>query len=298
MESCLLRITTAVVLALWISAPCSKAETKAHLPLQTWRSAADDLEISGNLAGALGTPRFIRYSDLLALPQETATNDPVDDFSSPFIVTGVPLASLARLLGAKNNLIVAVCSDGYRGHFPTDYIAAHAPILVLKINGLTHDSWKQFADHGDVGPYFIANPHFAPSFHLFSHEDESQNPYGVVRLEVRDERLFHARFRPPLRYAESSPEFMGYRIAMQNCLRCHNLGSDGGEKAGRSWYQLAAWAHSNPTSFKRYVGAPLVVMPCSRMPARPSYDAQTLDALTAYFRSFFTEALPVPARIK
>jgi cytochrome c2 len=231
----------------------------------------------------------VRYVDLLSLPQQTAVVPIGDGIREPATVTGVPLASLAKALTThKSLLIVAICSDGYRAHYPSSYVMAHSPLLVLKINGHTPDTWNTVAGGDTLGPYLIVNPQFTPSFQVLSHKDEAQDPYGVVRIEIHDEQSMLTRLRPVLRYTRDSPEFMGYQIAIQNCLRCHNRGSDGGDKAKRSWYQLSAWAYSNPESFKQYIHAPMQVMPCSRMLAQPSYDSQTLEALTVYFRSFLT----------
>jgi mono/diheme cytochrome c family protein len=280
------RVHSLVLVLLTAWATCSA--TPMHLALHAKRASAGDLEIAGDLAGVPArSTRYLRYDDLLALPQESYVVDKGDAFSSPVTVSGIPLATLGRMLSTDTKILfVAICYDEYRSHYPSAYTQAHKPMLVLKINGLTHDNWNQLSQDGQLGQYLIADPHFTPSFRILSHTDESQNPYGVTRLEMRDEKSVLGPLRPPGRYAAGSPEFMGYRIAQQNCLRCHNRGPNGGQKARRSWLQLSAWAFSNPESFKRYVHDPSSVVPCARMPAQKTYDDPTLDTLVAYFRTF------------
>jgi hypothetical protein len=79
------------------------------------------------------------------LPQVTATVTDDANFKEPTELSGVPLEELRTALGipARSDLIVAICGDQYHAHFPADYIAAHQPILVLKINGKGPDEWPK-----------------------------------------------------------------------------------------------------------------------------------------------------------
>jgi cytochrome c1 len=78
----------------------------------------------------------------------------------------------------------------------------------------------------------------------------------------------------------------GFAIAKQNCLRCHYMGQYGGTKSGQSWQSLSTWAREQPKFFERYVHNPQALEPRSHMEGFPDYDAATLSALTAYFRTF------------
>ena len=49
----------------------------------------------------------------------------------------------------------------------------------------------------------------------------------------------------------------GYRIAQQNCFRCHNMGREGGHQASRPWLVLSAMASASPDYFAAYVRNPL-----------------------------------------
>ena len=42
----------------------------------------------------------------------------------------------------------------------------------------------------------------------------------------------------------------GYKIAQQNCFRCHNSGAEGGQKSGVTWTVLSALATNSPEIFR------------------------------------------------
>jgi cytochrome c2 len=255
----------------------------------TERQSPGDLEIGGELANLpSGSVRYVRYEDLLALPQETYTVSDDTNFRGATEISGVPLQALAGMFGqaAHSDLIVAICYDKYRSNYPADYLAAHHPMLVLKINGKLRDAWPKSEYNTAMGPYLISHPRFTPSFTVLSHKDEAQIPFGVTRIEFRSEAKVFGAIRPPGEWAEDSAVWQGYRIARQDCYRCHNMGQEGGQLAARSWLILSAWAATDAMRFQQYIHAPRTVMPGATMPAHGDYDDRTLDALTAYFKTF------------
>jgi len=90
----------------------------------------------------------------------------------------------------ESDLVVAICDDLYRANYPRSYIEAHHPFLVLKVNGKPPSGRpKNFEAHRyDMGPHMISHPRFTPSFKILAHSDETQIPWGVVRIEFRDEK--------------------------------------------------------------------------------------------------------------
>ena len=255
--------------------------------LRTERSSAGDLEVGGDLAGLPpGSTRYIRYEDLLTLPQETHTVSDDTNFRAKTEISGVALSALSHALGQNADMIVAICYDKYRTNYPSDYLAAHHPLLVLRINGQERDHWPT-ADNGEsMGPYLISHPAFKPSFKVLSHEDEPQIPYGVTRIEFRREEQVFGAIRPRRKWPADSPVSQGYIIARQDCFRCHNMGGEGGTMAARSWPQLGVIARTDADRFHRIIRDPASVTPGAKMPAQPGYDDATLNALTAYFRTF------------
>ena len=257
--------------------------------LRTSRQAETDLEVGGDLAGQpTGSTRFVTYKDLLTLPQATYTVSDDANFDGKVRITGISLVELAHLLGAApdSKLVVAICYDGYRTNYPSAYLAAHHPLLVLKIDGKTEDKWPKSKSGSSLGPYLISHPSYTPSFKVLSHTDEPQIPFGVTRLEFRDERVVLGSIAPPGHYPPGSPVIDGYRIAQQNCFRCHNMGQEGGQMSGRSWQTLGMWAATEPQYFARYVKNPKAIDPKNHMPAFPQYDTVTIDALRQYFATF------------
>jgi mono/diheme cytochrome c family protein len=272
------------------------AVAAAHKPLYArlaWRRASpSDLELDGDIPGASReqSRRYITREQLLALPQVsfTVTNDA--NFSGrPAQISGVALDQLIQALAAdpQSDLAIAICSDKYEAHYPSAYVAAHHPVLVLKINGKDPAGWPKGPEGGvDMGPYLISSPDFKPSFKILAYEDEPQIPWGVVRLEFKSEAVVLNAIRPRQPASNSQEVQDGYRIAQQNCFRCHNSGNEGGTKAQRPWTVLSTWAIASPEHFQAYIHDPKSKNPKSQMPGFPDYDAATLNALTKYFQSF------------
>jgi mono/diheme cytochrome c family protein len=257
--------------------------------LRSERSSASDLEVGGDLSGvAAGAKRYIRYADLLPQVRYTVSDD--SNLKRTVEIQGVPLETLAQELGADAGagdlMAVAICSDGYRANYPRDYLAAHRPVLVLKIDGEGPERWPKSADGGPLGPYMISHPFFKPAFKVLSHEDEAQVPFAVIEVYIRRESVVFGAIQPKGNWPAESAVEQGYVIARQDCFRCHNRGAEGGTLAGRSWTELGTMAAEDPKRFRQTIHDPQSVTPGAKMPAHGSYDAATLDALTAYFRTF------------
>jgi cytochrome c2 len=272
-----------------------KSELASILFLGTWllaapappslhasRQSATDLQIGS---------QYISYQELLQLPQEKFLSDD-SNFPKPAHLSGVSLQDLKKLYGAQGDLVVALCQDGYRSNYSTAYLAAHHPVLVLTVDGKSQADWPKSEDENhvgvDMGPYLIADPGFKPSFKVLSHTDEAQIPFQVVKLEFRSEHQVFGAIAPHGSFAPRSPEEQGYRIAQQNCFRCHNSGAEGGQMAGITFTMIGMMAKSSPDFFAKYVRNPQALNAKSKMAGSPQYDDQTIAALRAYFTTFTT----------
>jgi mono/diheme cytochrome c family protein len=274
-----------LVMAAALLTPAPTSEWTAILHQE--RSSPGDLEVGGEIAGVpSGSTRYVRYQDLLRLPQETYSVSDDSNFRGKTEITGAALSMLADTLGQSADMIVAICYDHYRSNYPAEYVAAHHPLLVLRINGQEREHWPATGAGESMGPYLISHPEFKPAFKMLSHEDERQIPYGVTRIEFRKEAEVFGAIRPPREWKTDSPVGMGYVIARQDCFRCHNMGAEGGTMAARSWPQLAEIAETDPVRFRNIIRNPAAVNPGAKMPGQPGYDDATLDALTAYFKAF------------
>jgi mono/diheme cytochrome c family protein len=267
------------------------ASSESFPALHEKRQLASDLEVSGALAGLPpDSMRYLTRDDLLGMPQVNFIVKDDTNFKGSTKIRGVKLEELARRLAASSaaDMVVAICDDGYRANYPHDYLAAHHPVLVLEVNDEPPSGWPKAAeDHSsDMGPYIISHPKFTPSYKILSHVDEAQIPWGVVRIEFREEKLVFGAIAPRGPNAQDREVQDGLRIAEQNCFRCHNAGTEGGQKSGRSWESLGVLAAESPKDFAAYIRDPLAKNPGAQMPGNPEYDNATLAALAAYFRTF------------
>jgi mono/diheme cytochrome c family protein len=267
------------------------------LTLRKTRQSPSDLEIGGELAGLPpGTTRFLTRHDLLALPQVAFQVTGDTNFTGSPKISGVRLEDLAKRIAAAPaaDMIVAICDDKYRANYPRKYLASHHPVLVLNVNGQPPAGWpKDSQEHKyDMGPYMISHANFVPAFKILSHSDEPQIPWGVVRLEFRNEKTVFGTIAPRGPRAADAAVQAGYQIARQNCFRCHNVGQEGGQKSGFPWAALSAFASASSKDFGSYVRNPLSKNAKARMPDNSSYDDATIGALTAYFQTFHSTAKP------
>ena len=269
---------------------CTAAfKTEHRLVLLTSRHAPSDLEVGGSLQKVpRGETRFVSYESLLSLPQESYLVTDDTNFGTRVQVSGVSLEKLPAWLGAESgaSMVIAICDDKYAAHYPASYVAAHHPLLVLKVNGLPPDRWPLGVDRLPMGPYMVSHPSFKPSFRVLSHDDEQQVPWGVVRLDLRNEQSVYAPIEPPAAAAANPDVQQGYIIARQNCFRCHNRSGEGGQKSTLHWREVAHEALTNPARFNAYVRDPKQFNPQSQMGANPEYDDATLAALRKYFSTF------------
>lgn len=275
----------------------SREDGAARVVLQERRGSELDLAVAGELPGVpRGATRYVSREELLKLPQVTYAVSDDPNFKGTVQVSGVLLEELARVLGASptTDFVVAVCVDQYHGNFPSEYVREHHPVLVLSINGQPPAKWPKNAEAvgAYMGPYLISHAKFAPSFKIFAHEDEAQIPWGVVRLEFRDERKTYATIAPRGPHAGDTNVQTGLKMAKQNCFRCHNMGEEGGRKSGRPWLVLAAWAAAGPEHFASYVRNPQANNPSTQMVASPQYDDATMKALIDYFSTFIAAEKP------
>jgi mono/diheme cytochrome c family protein len=261
------------------------------------RSSGLDLEVGGDLAGLpAGSVRYVAREDLKTLPQVTYTVTDDANFGGAVEVRGVELEVLAQEFAGSGEkaLMVAVSGDLYRAHYPQGYVQAHRPVLVMDIDGEGPASWPKSKEGSGsaMGPYLISHPHFTPSFKVLGNEEEPQIPWGVVRLEFRNEEAIFGEIAPRAANAGEAEVQAGYRIARQNCLRCHGPASYGRLKGQIAWSGIAFFADSSPRGFAAYVRNPRSVALSAQMPGNPAYDDATVEALIAYFRTFLVKGKP------
>jgi hypothetical protein len=289
----MIRPSAALALLLITFIPGIAAQPVGH-PAKR-RPSSPPLKLSGVLKGThRNHVEEISYAQLLRLPQEQFAV--VDDSNFPHTVhlSGVDLDFLVRTFAAHNHkiMVAALCNDGYEAHYTAEYRAKHHPFLVLKANGRALAELPRTSDGGSYGPYLISHKRFVPSFRVLSHQDEPQTPNGVLELRFLQEDRVLKALKAPGSSTEDKTMRDASIIALQNCLRCHNLGNYGGTKAHVPFPMIAVLARYSPDFFAAFIRNPTSKIPNAKMPGNPEYDAQTLQALTAYFRTFVPPGKP------
>jgi mono/diheme cytochrome c family protein len=285
-------VAACVLAAIFFAPLPSNYPTRAQgvkLQFRESRVSPSDLELAGDLAGVpRGATVYARRSDLVALPQTKFTVTDDSNFTGPTEVSGVLLEDLLRDLSAApaTDMVIAICKDKYRGHYTRSYIATHHPLLVIELNGTAVADLPTESGAYDAGPYLIAHASFPRTSKDPAENDEPQIPWGVIRLEFRDEKTVFGAIAPRGPHANDANVLAGNRIAQQNCFRCHNSGGEGGRKSGVSWTALGALAAGSPEFLTEYVRDPKAKNSKTQMAASPEYDDATMHALIEYFSTF------------
>lgn len=256
---------------------------------QLQKTSEQDLIVSGDLPGApSGSTRYIPRSEIEKLHHVSATVTDDPNFTGPARIEGVLLEDLlvALHIPEQNTLIAAICDDQYETHFTADYRAAHHPVLVFNLNGKPLAVSSRNADEGVYGPYLISHAVFTPRYNILSKQEESQIPNGLQELRFLKEDKVLAAIQPQGSFADDSPVEQGYRIAREDCFRCHNQGEYGGHKANRTWQRLAKVAKEEPDFFAAYIRDPKSQYALAQMPGEPKDSDAAIKALTAYFQTF------------
>lgn len=261
------------------------------------REAASDVEVTGRVKGVpLDGSRFVTREWIAGLPQVSVRLKQSDDFpelaKSGALLTGVYVDELARSLGAEASAsaIEAICSDGYAATYSREYVRQHKPLFVLKVDGLSVHEWAVKNHLYDAEPYFISYRNFVPAFHVLSHKDQPLEPTNIVELRFgTEEEVYRAIAPKRIDGPNAIAVGEGYRIARQNCFRCHNAGDHGGTKAGKTWSTVGGDAKAKPEWFAAWVHDPQSMDAKAEMPPNKEYDRATLAALRRYFATFAVE---------
>ena len=186
-------------------------------------------------------------------------------------------------------MVVAICDDKYHANYPRAYIAAHHPLLVLKVNGEAPARLAERSRNAqfNMGPYMISHPKFTPSFKILAHSDEAQIPWGVVRLEFRDEKTVFGAIAPRGPHAGRCSGAGGLPDRAAELLPLPQHGA-----RRRTEVRTSLAGAGGVGARRRQNISPLTCAirkkknPHAEMPAIPSYDDATIGALRDYFQTF------------
>jgi hypothetical protein len=250
------------------------------------RTSSQDLEVFDIQAdGSASAPRYYRYEQLLALPLITVKTAKDPNTQQPATYTGVYFNDLVRGLqsSAEQTVLGANCYDGYQQYYDSDYDKKHHPIFLLKYDGKAPAEWPKSEHDSPMGPYCVVHESFQPLETVYGYTEAPRIPFGIVSVELTSYALSLGKFDAP--DPHNSEVMKGQKIAVGSCVSCHNNGSAGGKMAQRPWQVLAANAVYNSDYFRQYVVDPQKFKPNVAMPAHPTFDSATLDALQTYFKT-------------
>jgi hypothetical protein len=259
----------------------------APLPSSPTRTSPQDLEVFDiGPGGQKSASRFYTYTQLGSLPQVTLPTKQDPNTMAPATYTGVYLRDLFAALGAPAgaDVLGSNCYDNYKDYYDPAYIQHHQPLLILKYDGKPPAEWPAVEGGMPFGPYCVGQVNFVPADHLLGYTEPPRIPFGVVSLELTTLHQAYDSFAPK-KDATDPQVIAGHRIAMGSCVMCHYTDVAGGLKSNQPWTILAVFATSNGSYFRDYVVNPLKFNPKSAMPVHPTFDAKTLDALQAYFKT-------------
>ncbi len=257
------------------------------LPSSTTRTSPQDLEVFDiGPDGQKSSSRFYTYAQLETLPQVTVKTNKDPNTDEPATYTGVYVRDLFSALGAKpgQDVIGSTCYDKYKDYYDSLYIQKHQPIFLLKYDNKLPAQWPKAFGTMALGPYCIVHERFVPAETIYGYVEPPRIPFGVISLELTTNQQAFASFAPK-KDADNPEVIKGQHIAMGSCIMCHNTPVAGGLKASQPWAVLSVLAASNGDFFRGYVVNPQKFNSNSPMPPHPNFDAQTLDALQAYFKA-------------
>lgn len=261
----------------------------APLELHQSQSSPTDLRIIGHLQGvAAGESRWLRWSDLNALPSRTI--ETTGEFmSGTHTVRIVPLqALLDRLpLDPTFDTVIAECSDGYTAVYDRPFRQTWQPFIIVAINGQGPAAWPLPGMPQDPGPYIVSvSDAVTPGVSALLDVAHKQ-PWGTQTLRLvngEDEfRPLHAGglVDPP------ADVVRGRTLWINSCHSCHTGPGDvlGGTRSGRPFVLLQTLATSSPEYVEAYVRNPKNLRPDARMTPHDHYTAAQIADLLAFLRA-------------
>jgi hypothetical protein len=262
----------------------------ASLQPSETRQKWEDLEVitldsQGNPAKTF----YYSYDQLLTLATVTVKTDRDPNTNTPATYTGVYISDLFEAFGADASfdVIGAKRSDRSKQYYDRDYVAKHRPILLLKFDGNVPRDWPRTEQGYKLGPYCVVHESFSPAETIYGYVEQPRIAYGVFSLELSRFSESLGLFTP--KKGGSDPEVMkGQKIAIGSCISCHNFGKAGGHAADVSFFLLAAKAATFKDIFRKKVIDPRSISPTSNMPAYPTFDDNTFNALEAYFKAMIS----------
>jgi mono/diheme cytochrome c family protein len=182
--------------------------------------------------------------------------------------------------------VLFTCVDGYQPVLPMDRFNQHAGYLVYRrLDQAEFKVENRFEGKTDValGPFYLVwnNLH---STELRA-EGASGWPYQVVGVELVNFADRFPRLSPPKNASEKARK--GFIAFRKNCMACHTVNGEGGNKAPELNYPMSVTEYLSDSWIRKWLMDPRSVRYNATMPAfasHPNPDALVEDVL-AYLKT-------------
>lgn len=250
--------------------------------VQSERLTDSDLEV--HFADASSEPVFISRDSLYAMtPDSRLIYLPYTD--SEVQANVIPLKKILELFEfSGDGAMSAESYDGYYSLYPSDFIEAYAPYLVLDLEGLERgDLHPEGAP--DLGPYYITFEERLEQGSSKMEDPDNKRPFGVNKITLGTYQDLVAIFYAGPLAALEGPAASGRELYLNNCLSCHAWDREtgpGGDFSNRTTNILSVHAKYNKDYFAKYVVNPTQFIPDVKMPKHPHYTDEQIESIRLF----------------
>jgi len=182
--------------------------------------------------------------------------------------------------------VLFTCIDGYQPVLPMDRFNQHVGYLVYRrLDQAEFKIQNRFQSESDVplGPFYLV----WNNLHSKELRAEGANgwPYQVVGIDLVNFADRFPKMSPPENASERAKK--GFIAFRENCMACHTVNGEGGNKAPELNYPMSVTEYLSDAWFRRWLMDPRSVRYNATMPAfasHPNPDALVEDVV-AYLKT-------------
>jgi len=182
--------------------------------------------------------------------------------------------------------ILFTCVDGYQPVLPVDRFSKHASYLVYR--RLDQEAFKvqnRFQNESDVplGPFYLVWDNLRSD--ELRAEGASGWPYQVVGMDLVTFADRFPKLSPPENASEQAKK--GFIAFRENCMACHTINGEGGDKAPELNYPMNVTEYLSDAWIRKWMMDPRSVRYNATMPAFASHPKPDLlaDEVLAYLKA-------------
>lgn len=182
--------------------------------------------------------------------------------------------------------VLFTCVDGYQPVLPMDRFSRHAGYLVYRrLDQGAFNVQNRFQSEKDVplGPFYLVWNNLKSS--ELRAEGANGWPYQVVSIDLVNFADRFPRLSPPETASEQAKK--GFLAFRENCMACHTVNGEGGNKAPELNYPMSVTEYLSDAWIRKWLMDPRSVRYNATMPAFSSHpDPDTLvNDVLAYLKT-------------